>query len=86
MATLCTYADETEFADLCEALGDRLEDSLAREGGGEEDEESGVKRRDASFCYLAGSKLEKVVINWVQELKEQERAALAQSSAEGEDE
>ncbi|KAK0282526.1 protein transport protein S31 [Friedmanniomyces endolithicus] len=86
MATLCTYADETEFADLCEALGDRLEDSLAQEGGGEENEELGVKRRDASFCYLAGSKLEKVVINWVQELKEQEKAALSQSSAEGADE
>ena len=23
MATLCTYADEKEFSDLCEALGDR---------------------------------------------------------------
>lgn len=70
MATLCTYADETEFADLCEALGDRLEEAF-QEG----DNAKGL-RRDASFCYLAGSKLEKVVNNWVQELQEQENAAL----------
>ncbi|KAK4547858.1 hypothetical protein LTR36_010577 [Oleoguttula mirabilis] len=73
MATLCTYADETEFADLCEALGDRLEEAF-EEGG-----ESKSLRRDASFCYLAGSKLEKVVNNWVQELQEQENAALKAS-------
>lgn len=76
MATLCTYADETEFADLCEALGDRLEEEF----------KSGDKsmnfRRDASFCYLAGSKLEKVVSNWVEELQEQERAALESSDSE----
>lgn len=68
MATLCTYADETEFTDLCEALGDRLEESY------QYGESAKTLRRDASFCYLAGSKLEKVVINWVQELKEQEQA------------
>ncbi|TKA83197.1 hypothetical protein B0A55_00673 [Friedmanniomyces simplex] len=82
MATLCTYADETEFADLCEALGDRLEEGIAEE---EDGEANGARRRDASFCYLAGSKLEKVVINWVQELREQEKAALSQSSSEEED-
>ena len=68
MATLCTYADESEFADLCEALGDRLEESFQAD--------EGAMRRDASFCYLAGSKLEKVVSNWVEELREQEKSAL----------
>ena len=75
MATLCTYADETEFADLCEALGDRLEE--AYQNGHETS-----KRRDASFCYLAGSKLEKVVTNWIQELQEQEKAALENDEGE----
>lgn len=70
MATLCTYADEAEFSDLCEALGDRLEEAYQ----GADDDKS--KRRDATFCYLAGSKLEKVVPNWAQELREEEQAAL----------
>ncbi|KAF1989052.1 hypothetical protein K402DRAFT_461475 [Aulographum hederae CBS 113979] len=65
MATLCTFADEAEFPDLCEALGDRLEES-----GSE------TSRKDASFCYLAGSKLEKVAGNWAQELEEMEEAGL----------
>ena len=61
MAILCTYADEEEFPDLCEALGDRLE-------------EAGSNRKDASFCFLAGSKLEKVVPIWAQEMHETETA------------
>ncbi|SMR42720.1 unnamed protein product [Zymoseptoria tritici ST99CH_1E4] len=73
MATLCTYADETEFSDLCEALGDRLAEAYQTEGGSE------TLRRDASFCYLAGAKLEKVVNNWVEELKQQEQASLEKS-------
>lgn len=60
MATLCTYADEAEFPDLCEALGDRLD-------------EQDRSRGEASFCYLAGSKLEKVVPIWIQEMKETEQ-------------
>lgn len=76
MATLCTFADENEFSDLCEALGDRLEDAL-NQGG-----EKGTLRRDASFCYLAGSKLEKVVSIWTQELQEKEAAGLEFSGGE----
>jgi protein transport protein SEC31 len=63
MVTLCTFANENEFPDLCEALGDRLEEAISEEGS---------YRKDASFCYLAGSKLEKVVVNWAQELRESE--------------
>jgi protein transport protein SEC31 len=73
LATLCTFADSKEFPDLCEALGDRLEEAL--QDGGE------VTRKDASLCYLAGSKLEKVVGNWTQELQEDESAVL--KAAEG---
>lgn len=60
MATLCTFADETEFPDLCEALGDRLE-------------ESKETSKHASFCYLAGSKLEKVVPIWLSEMSDVEK-------------
>ena len=73
MATLCTFADENKFSDLCEALGDRLEESIP-----EHDDDHKV-RKDASFCYLAGSKLEKIVLNWVQELEEMERAGLQET-------
>lgn len=67
MATLCTFADEKEFPDLCEALGDRLEDQSR-------------SQRDACFCFLAGSKLEKVVAVWLDELQEQEAAGAAQET------
>jgi protein transport protein SEC31 len=68
MATLCTFADEKEFPDLCEALGDRLEESVQESHGG---------RKDASFCFLAGSKLEKVVAIWIEELEENEQKGLS---------
>jgi protein transport protein SEC31 len=64
MAAICTYADEKEFPDLCEALGDRIEET------------SPDSRGDASFCYLAGSKLEKVVNIWLDELKRNEQASV----------
>lgn len=73
MATLCTFADEKEFPDLCEALGDRIEE--------QSDDLSVVGRKDASFCYLAGSKLEKVVAIWIQELKEHEEAGARDGDA-----
>ncbi|KAK4251692.1 hypothetical protein C7999DRAFT_27769 [Corynascus novoguineensis] len=66
MVTLCTFADPSEFPDLCEALGDRI-----YEAG---------PRKDASFCYLVGSKLEKVVDIWIAELEEAEQAGLKEAS------
>lgn len=68
MATLCTFADQAEFPDLCDALGDRLDEAV-KHGS-----RPTVHRRDASFCFLAGSKLEKVVDIWIQELRESEKA------------
>ncbi|KAF2804056.1 uncharacterized protein BDZ99DRAFT_467777 [Mytilinidion resinicola] len=73
MATLCTFADQSEFPDLCEALGDRLEESISDKS------DAGSLRKDATFCYLAGSKLEKVVGNWAQELQENEAVGLEKS-------
>lgn len=66
MAAICTYADPKEFSDLCEALGDRM-----LEAG---------SRKDASFCYIVGSKLEKVVDIWIVEFQEQEQAGFEDSS------
>ncbi|CAL3972483.1 unnamed protein product [Diplocarpon coronariae] len=63
MATLCTYADPNEFPDLCEALGDRISETGSP--------------KDASFCYLVGSKLEKVITLWIAELHEAEKAGIA---------
>lgn len=74
MATICTFADQADFPDLCEALGDRLEEAIS--------EETGSYRKDASFCYLAGSKLEKVVVNWAQELQESEKAGIEKTEGD----
>ncbi|KAL8812674.1 MAG: hypothetical protein Q9200_000862 [Gallowayella weberi] len=68
MATLCTYAPAEDFSDLCEILGDRLEDEAANK------ESPDITHQDASFCYLAGSKLEKVVGIWISKLEQRERS------------
>ena len=75
MATLCTYAGNDEFPDLCEALGDRLEDQVKG------DETSNTVRKDAAFCYLAGSKLEKVVGIWAAEMGQQGASEAISDSA-----
>lgn len=74
MATICTYADQKDFPDLCEALGDRLRETNA--------DAKYSSRKDASLCYLAGSKLEKVVVNWAEELQESEKMSVEQSTAD----
>lgn len=66
MAIICTFSDPIEFPDLCEALGDRVNEQGSR--------------KDASFCYLVGSKLEKVVSIWVAELEEANQAGVTESS------
>lgn len=64
LATLCTFAKPADFPDFCEALGDRVLESGSR--------------KDASFCYLVGSKLEKVVAIWITELEEAEQAGVTE--------
>ena len=71
MTTLCTYASAEEFPDLCEALGDRLEEQLNHESN-----DISSLRTDASFCYIAGSKLEKVISLWISELERNEGSRL----------
>jgi len=55
MVAFCSFADGKDFPDLCEALGNRLEQELGLTEGRKE------ARKHASRCYLASSKLEKVV-------------------------
>ena len=74
MASLCTYAEPSEFNDLCEALGDRLEEMYGHSSTDIE------LRTNASFCYIAGSKLEKVVKLWIDELKSKESSELEEST------
>ena len=74
MATLCTYASAEEFPDLCETLGDRLEDQ-SRQHSAEH-----TWKENASFCYIAGSKLEKVVGVWIAELEYNEGKGLRETS------
>lgn len=70
MATLCTYANAEEFPDLCEALGDRLEEHLSHTSN------DWGSTTDATFCYIAGSKLEKVVGLWIAQLEHNEGSGL----------
>ena len=76
MATLCTYASAEEFPDLCEALGDRLEDQI------DNDSVQSSARNDASFCYIAGSKLEKVVKLWISEIEKDEQSSSESTNAD----
>ncbi|KAF3480522.1 uncharacterized protein GIQ15_05869 [Arthroderma uncinatum] len=75
VAVICTFADDKEYPDLCEALGDRLEE-YSRSNGSKE------TRKDASFCYLASSKLEKVVSIWIRELQENENKKIEDATDE----
>lgn len=75
MATLCTFADDKEFPDLCETLGDRIMEQVSA-GSGKDG------RKDASFCYLVGSKLEKVVSIWLEQSQEEEKAAMAEAGTQ----
>ncbi|KAK2777714.1 protein transport protein S31 [Onygenales sp. PD_12] len=69
IATICTFATDEEFPDLCEALGDRLEEYSKAQDNKE-------SRKDAAFCFLASSKLEKVVSIWIDELQENENKSI----------
>jgi len=71
MASLCTYADVNEFGDLCEALGNRLNENEA-------------SRNSVVFCYLAGSKLEKVVPIWLREMQTVERRTMEEGGEDSE--
>ncbi|KLJ09645.1 protein transporter SEC31 [Blastomyces silverae] len=73
IATLCTFATNEEFSDLCETLGDRLEEQAKAQ-----DDKEG--RKNAAFCFLVSSKLEKVVGIWIDELQENENKSIQQAA------
>lgn len=75
MIIICTFAADTDYCDLCEALGDHLEAYRYEKGGSK-------SRGPACFCYLAGSKLDKLVPLWIEELHETEKIGLQQVSDE----
>ncbi|OLL24196.1 Protein transport protein SEC31 [Neolecta irregularis DAH-3] len=73
LAIICTFSKDGEFADLCAFLGDRLV---------EQSNEDRSARSYASLCYLAGSRLDKVVNVWIQEVHENEEADLSHARSE----
>ncbi|TGJ66271.1 hypothetical protein EYR41_007916 [Orbilia oligospora] len=75
LCAVCTYANEKEFAELCEALGERLEGELKSASEPQ-------KRQDAATCYLSSSRLDKVIGIWIEEYKENE-AELLKNPSEG---
>ncbi|WVQ79835.1 hypothetical protein IAT38_001935 [Cryptococcus sp. DSM 104549] len=75
---LCTYAKESEFANLAEQLGQRLQFKWRLLGGSDAPEAKAAARQarqDATLCYLAARKLEKVIGIWVDEMNEEEEKA-----------
>jgi protein transport protein SEC31 len=84
---LCTFAKDEEFNSLAEQLGQRIEFQyrLANGTGSAQvsAEKAGEWRKNALLCYLAAGKLDRVVNIWVDEMKEEEEAAVAALSSEG---
>ncbi|WWD00862.1 hypothetical protein V866_007800 [Kwoniella sp. B9012] len=74
---ICTFAKESEFSNLAEQLGQRLQfkwRTLTGSDSPEAKESARIARQDATLCYLAARKLEKVVSIWVDEMSEEEEA------------
>ena len=81
---LCTFAKQEEFSALAEQLGQRLEyqSNLFRSSTvGDAKEKAHEFRKHATLCYLAATKLEKIVNIWVEEMREEEES-LQQSPKE----
>ncbi|KAK6528381.1 hypothetical protein TWF281_009622 [Arthrobotrys megalospora] len=75
LCAICTYANDKEFAELSEALGERLEVELKATSELQ-------KRQDAATCYLSSSRLDKVIGIWIEEYKESE-AEILKNPSEG---
>ncbi|KAF3153858.1 hypothetical protein TWF569_001452 [Orbilia oligospora] len=75
LCAICTYSNDKEFAELCEALGERLEVDLKATSELQ-------KRQDAATCYLSSSRLDKVIGIWIEEYKESE-AEILKNPSEG---
>ena len=73
---ICTYAKASDFNNLADQLGQRLQ-YKSQIAAQEDSIKSKQYRQDATLCFLAARRLEKVVGIWIDELREEE-----QSSAE----
>ena len=76
---LCTFARADEFNGLTEQLGQRIEfQSRMVSGSNDQANSDRAKelRKNALLCYLAAGRLEKAVNIWVEEMREDEDAAV----------
>ncbi|KAK9386228.1 hypothetical protein V1515DRAFT_628536 [Lipomyces mesembrius] len=78
VVALCTFATDADFNSSMAELGERL--SAARKGTNAE--KSSELRQNAALCFLAGSKLERVIGIWIEELAEAEKEALKSATGE----
>lgn len=72
---LCTFAKDSDFPNLADQLGQRLQHRssvLSNSDSPEAKVSSKTARGDATLCYLAARKLEKVVSIWIDEMREEE--------------
>lgn len=78
----CTYAaSDEDFSNLIEQLGQRLEYQFELVRGRAGPAAADQWRKNATLCYLAAGKLEKVVGVWVQQMQEDEQARLSSETA-----
>jgi protein transport protein SEC31 len=75
---LCTFAKDSDFNNLAEQLGQRLQ-FRSRVFSNSDSPEAQVSakeaRGDATLCYLAARRLEKVVGIWIDEMREEEESS-----------
>jgi protein transport protein SEC31 len=82
---LCTFARVDEFNSLTEQLGQRIEFQSRLVNGANasgNSEKAKELRKNALLCYLAAGRLEKAVNIWVDEMREEEDAAVNGEGAE----
>lgn len=75
---LCTFAKPSDFNNLADQLGQRLQYKWQMQSTADSSEaKSSAKaaREDATLCYLAARRLEKVVGIWIDELREEEQSS-----------
>lgn len=77
---LCTFAKVDEFNNLTEQLGQRIEFKSRTVQGGSATANTSDRakelRKNALLCYLAAGRLEKAVNIWIDEMQEEEDAAV----------
>ena len=74
---LCTFAKPSDFNNLADQLGQRLQyKSHVQSGSDDAGARAAAKqaREDATLCYLASRRLEKIVGIWTDELREEEQS------------